>query len=785
MNHSNNNISKRLILYILLFSSVITVVLTLIQLNLNYRHDLNLIEQRFEQIELTNVNSITQKVWTVDNKALQNELESILKLPDITYIEFEPIDSENKTLAFGQTDKHTTTHTIPIKYEYRNDDILLGELHIVAGLSQVYQRLLDTAFIILFTQALKTFAVSFFILILFKNILTRHLAKIVAFIEDEHLFKNDQRLTLDRNPRKWHKDDELDTVTRAINRMLKNIRQTISTLKVTQQKLFQAQDLSRAAFWEYDPVAQNFHLNPQANKLLHIDADTQTMSLHSYLDLLHPQDRIYFREQLVFAANKHSIHNFEVRVLAGGMTPLTFSQGIKPLHTELHPRYLLGSMQDVTELAEQRQQLESLANTDSLTRLPNRHYFQKILAQRLKQLEVQPEKPFAILISDLDGFKEINDTLGHHAGDQLLQQISARFKASIGDNNHVARLGGDEFAFIIEGDLAATDKTVHQILMNAAESFEISDIKLSIGISIGISLAPDHGSNASDLLRYADMAMYNAKRKRMGYQVYSDENDVHAVRRLTLIAELKPAIETGQLTLYYQPKVTLSQDGTACQGVEALIRWNHPSYGLLPPDEFIPLAEMSNLIGPLSLWVISQAIEDLRLIQVFNPNCITSVNISSRNLHDSNFPCEVGLLLSHNQINANQFILEITESAIMEDPQQAEQSLKILSEMGFKISIDDFGTGHSSLAYLKNLPVNELKIDRTFVSDMLNDENDYTIVKSTIELAHNLGLTVTAEGVESAEIEAILINLKCEIAQGYFYSRPLSLEGLIKWMLQD
>lgn len=785
LNSSNSNISKRLIVFILLFSSVITLVLTAIQLNLNYRYDLNLIEQRFHQIEITNVNSITQKAWTVNELGLQDELASILKLPDITFIEFIPVESDREIQAFGYTDTHHISHTIPISHLYRDQDLPLGELHITASLSNVYQRLIDTALIILLTQALKTFAVSMFIFFLFRQLLTRHLQKIALFMTDRQLFKKSNILRLNRKQTKWTDNDELDTVTKAINAMVGNIRQVISTLHITQQKLIQAQDLSHTAHWEYDPINKLFQMNPQANKLLKLDQKTETITLNQYLNMLHTEDQTKFYNQIEYAQEHDQTDSFEVRVqTANAQNKMTFFQEIKKVNMGDGKVFLLGSIQDISKMAEHRQKLEFLANTDTLTSLANRNKFHTILENRLQDLQTNPNKPFAVMIADLDRFKEVNDVLGHHAGDQLLKDIGPRFIEALGPNDKVARLGGDEFAFLIEGDINSATVFVNEVFNNITAPFEISGVQISVGISIGIALAPKHSIQSYDLLRFADIAMYNAKRKRIGYQIYSNETDVHGLRRLELMTELRTAIETEQLTLYYQPKIILTKGNTSCYGHEALIRWNHPSYGLVPPDEFIPFAEMSELITPLTLWVLRQAIKDSKTIYKKKEDLITSINISSRNLHDLDFPNQIENLMHEYLAEPQKFILEITESAIMEDPQQACKSIQTLADLGFKISIDDFGTGYSSLTYLKNLPVNELKIDKTFVLEMMEDDSDYTIVKSTIDLAHNLGLTVTAEGVETAEIENALIELNCDIAQGYLYSQPLPLNEFIEWIEQ-
>jgi EAL domain-containing protein (putative c-di-GMP-specific phosphodiesterase class I) len=312
------------------------------------------------------------------------------------------------------------------------------------------------------------------------------------------------------------------------------------------------------------------------------------------------------------------------------------------------------------------------------------------------------------------------------------------------------------------------------------QPFDLRVMQVKIGVSIGISLFPDHAGDGSTLLRYADVAMYYAKRNKLQHTIYSAEIDPHTPRRLELISDLGRAIVEDQLVLHYQPKVRAANG--ELDGVEALVRWQHPAHGFIPPDEFVPLCEISDIIRPLTLWVLRRALNDHRRLREAGFDVGVSVNVSVRNMLDSQFPDEVIHILDECATGAEALTLEITESALMEDPRRAQASIDALHRAGVIISIDDFGTGYSSLSYLKHLPVQELKIDRGFVFDMLADDNDAVIVQSTIDLAHSLGIEVTAEGVENAAVVRRLQGMRCDYMQGFHFAKPMAYGALLSWL---
>jgi diguanylate cyclase (GGDEF)-like protein len=424
---------------------------------------------------------------------------------------------------------------------------------------------------------------------------------------------------------------------------------------------------------------------------------------------------------------------------------------------------------------------------DELTDLPNRACFYDRTEQALRQAAREGSRT-AVLLFDLDRFKEINDTLGHKWGDHVLQAIGPRFRRGLRDGDTLARLGGDEFCVLLPrvesvGDtLAVAERLVH--LLEAP--FEIDGMTLAVEASCGIATAPTDGDDADVLLQRADVAMYVAKRSHTSIVVYDDDLNVNTPARLTLLSELRGAIARDELVLHYQPRAELTSGQV--RGVEALIRWQHPRLGLVPPDQFIPLAEHTGLIKPLTTWVLNTALRELRQWhdrdQGVPAELSVAINLSTRSLLDDGFPAEVLEALQHWGVPAHLIELELTESAIMADPKRAYRLLSELAGHGIRLAIDDFGTGYSSLAYLKNLPVHQLKIDRSFVSHMHSDPNDATIVRSVIDLGHNLGLETIAEGIEDLATWRQLDRLGCDGAQGFFLARPMPARQLEAWLTQ-
>jgi diguanylate cyclase (GGDEF)-like protein len=424
-------------------------------------------------------------------------------------------------------------------------------------------------------------------------------------------------------------------------------------------------------------------------------------------------------------------------------------------------------------LREQAEDNRRLAREDALTGLANRTSFLELAGDALDRRPALA----AVLLLDLDRFKDLNDSLGHQAGDLLLREIGPRLRRALPENAVLARLGGDEFAALLAPleSAEAAEAVARRILAALAEPVQVEGIAVVAEASVGIAVYPRDGEDAAALLQHADVAMYAAKESRAGVAAYRPETDRSSHERLLVLAELREAIANDELVLHYQPKVALSDGRTV--GVEALVRWEHPRRGLLGPDHFVGLAEHTGLIGPLTAWVLTRAMRDARHWWDAGAHVGVAVNLSVANLVDPELPGLVARLLGETRLPPSAIELEITESVLMTEPARALRTLSLLRSMGVSIAVDDYGTGHSSLAYLHQMPLDTLKIDRSFVAS-LGEEGD-VIVRSTVDLAHNLGLRVVAEGIEDPETAATLRELGCDLGQGFHYARPVPLAAVM------
>jgi diguanylate cyclase (GGDEF)-like protein/PAS domain S-box-containing protein len=519
--------------------------------------------------------------------------------------------------------------------------------------------------------------------------------------------------------------------------------------------------------------------NPAAERLFGYAADEVIgkdfvrLIAEPYRREVKPQLRAYLRaQQGLFEMGSHETSGLRKD---GATFPMEFNVGW------LGPqRLVIGSLRDVSERKAETEALQYRALHDPLTGLPNRTFLRERLEETIRAGE-REMKPCAVLLMDLDGFKSVNDTLGHQAGDRLLQQVSQRMRGVVRKADTIARYGGDEFAIVPWGatDVPRAVLIAEKILQAVDKPFTIDDQPLAVNLSIGIAVSPQHADDADDLIRRADVAMYAAKRARSGFSVYSaDQDGGEGDGRVPLIGKLRYAIDQFELVLHYQPIVS-ALDGQLLK-VEALVRWGHPSHGLLPPDDFIPSAEQSNLIKPLTAWVLNEALGQVHAWSKAGIDVGVAVNLSARNLLDDELPDAVAELLATWQVAPEKLSLEIIESSII--AAEAEDTLRRLHATGVQISVDDFGTGYSSLTYLKRLPVQEIKIDKSFVIDMATNRDGAAIVRSTIDLGHNLGLKVVAEGVEDENTAALLREYGCDFIQGFHISRPAAAGLLGPWL---
>jgi diguanylate cyclase (GGDEF)-like protein len=435
------------------------------------------------------------------------------------------------------------------------------------------------------------------------------------------------------------------------------------------------------------------------------------------------------------------------------------------------------------ELVRQAELSERQALHDPLTGLPNRLLFDDRIERAIAQAERAGEQ-LAVVMLDLDRFKEVNDSLGHKAGDEVLRAVGERLRGALRGSDTAARLGGDEFGLLLPAGPGSDGFVVAIERVRAAleQSILVQELPLSIEASIGIAVFPDHGHSAEILIQRADMAMYSAKRENAPYCFFEDGTEEGAHSHLAVVGELRRALEERELVLHYQPKALLA-DGEV-RSVEALVRWEHPVRGLIYPDAFIPAAQETGLIRPLTLYVLDEALRQCRAWRDENLGLSVSVNLSTRNLLDLEFPGQVKALLAQWELEPSLLELELTESAMLANTKRTTAVLGELSELGVRLAIDDFGTGYSSLAYLRHLPIDKIKIDRSFVTGMGHEGADLAIVRCTIDLGLNLGLDVVAEGVETLEVWQQLRALGCTSAQGYYLCPPVPPEQLRDWLLR-
>jgi diguanylate cyclase (GGDEF)-like protein len=431
-------------------------------------------------------------------------------------------------------------------------------------------------------------------------------------------------------------------------------------------------------------------------------------------------------------------------------------------------------------IAAREAEILRLAYVDTLTGLPNRAMFNRRLIDALRQFR-ESGTAASVLIMDLDRFKLINNTLGHDAGNKVLQVVAARLRETVREVDTVSRLGGDEFAILIAGADAKRALVVGRMIQAVLEEpIDLDGQPVDVGSSIGVAQCPVHGEDAGLLMRRADMAMYAAKHDKSGVAVYEAHFDSSRADQLHLLGDLRKAIADNQLELEYQPKLDLRS--SQILGVEALVRWRHPVRGLIPPTEFILFAEQTGTIRHITRWVIGEAMRQCELWLAGGLSLGVSINVSARDLLDRELPQVFAAAARKHGIPADLVTMEVTESALIEDPNRAQETIRALKEIGLRVSIDDYGTGYSSLAYMQRLQCDELKVDRAFVTHAHKRGKDLAIVRSTVELGHSLGLTVVAEGVETAEAMTVLRELGCDVAQGYCLARPMPPNGLAEWL---
>ncbi len=568
---------------------------------------------------------------------------------------------------------------------------------------------------------------------------------------------------------------EYKELVASFNLMVDVIKEKTQVMKETSSRLSEAQRIAHVGNWVWDIDEDTVWCSDEFYRICGIKPDNFDHNFESLLNLIHPDDKKMATDILEKVQRRGGRFKLNHKIILDNNNECYVNhEGELHVGANDSKRRIIGIIHDISDRKRYETELQQQANYDDLTKLPNR----TLLIDRLKQetlTSMRNQQIMGLLSIDLDNFKIVNDTYGHIIGDKLLQQAAVRLKACIRESDTLARLGGDEFCIILCDIHNEEDCSIvaNKIISSFNNAFTIENHESFIGASIGITLYPNDSKDANTLIRNADIALYRVKEsERNNYCFFKEEMDQEVTQRMSLSNDLRKALEQNEFSLYYQPIIDL-QTGKI-SSAEALVRWIHPQRGFVPPDEFIPLAEQTGIIGPLGEWVLQTACENATTwsgVVAVPPR--VSVNLSVRQLKLGLTKERVMSIIKTAKLPEDQLILEITESLVMNDTEEAIAWMKSIRDTGVSFSIDDFGTGYSSLSYLKKLPVNVLKIDRSFISDMMNNIEDAALVNTIISIGKNLNLKIVAEGVEDEEQLNHLNSLQCDYIQGYYYSKPL------------
>ncbi|WP_303291976.1 EAL domain-containing protein [Marinobacter sp. SS5-14b] len=785
---STSPLSFKLLAWILVFSSALTLLASGVQIYSDYRKDLDDIEERMAVVESGYSSSLARSLWALDQKLLQSQMEGILSLPDIAHLRLriEP-DSE---LVMGEIPRNadTLSHSFPLVYD-EGEHFNLGELTITANLHRVYSDLQTKVGVTLATQFFTIFIASILILWIFRHLVTRHLAVMAQYTRDLSLKNLSRPLQLDRQETPSNQRDELGMVTDAINQMRERLNDDVDRRERDAAEILKfskAIDQSPSSvlicdrLWRIEYANRKFSQltghdpsdikGKHPSTLIEQSMDSQEAK-HLWQSIRLQVQRVGVWQGEVNSARRNGERYWEQLVV----TPIKDNNG------ETTGYLILG--EDISIRKRYEQQLLRQANYDILTGLPNR----MLALDRLKLALAQARRDdtqVGVMFLDLDNFKHINDTLGHDAGDTLLIEAARRVSSCLRGTSTVARLGGDEFLVILPG-LTGSDaacQVAERILQTFSTPFMLNAQEVFVTTSIGIATFPNDADNSGTLLQHADAAMYEAKHKgKSSFARFTPQMTEVSHERLHMESHMRKALELNEFQLCFQPIVDTA-DGRLV-AAEALLRWNNPALGLVMPDRFIPLAEETGMIIPIGEWVIQEACKAAQCWQAMAGYDIgIAVNVSPRQFRDPGFTDIVMRALNASNLKPELLELEITERLILDNTIETADILRQLDHAGIRLSVDDFGTGYSALSYLKSYPFDTLKIDKSFIQDVINESEDASLVRAIINMAHSLGLRVIAEGVEEEAQTHFLKMENCDFSQGYFYSRPLPEQDFIHWL---
>ncbi|MCK7543189.1 EAL domain-containing protein [Marinobacter bryozoorum] len=782
-------LSFRLLAYILLFSTAFSLIASGLQIYTDFRKDVTVIDDRLKVIETSYRSSLSRSLWALDQNLLQIQLEGILSLPDIVHLRLRIYpDSE---LVLGELPENgTATRQYSFEIQHQGTpESQLGELSITASLERSYADLWDSVWVIVTTQFFKTFLLAIAIVWILRQVVIRHLTRMATYARDFSLDNLDAPLRLDRSYVHRHRGDELSQVTDAINQMRERLAQDLERRKRDEseiRKLSMAVEQSPSSVMICDRQWRIEFVNQKFSQLTGYPADQvlgqrpgdlalggrNTRSTQQLWQSIRLQvQRVGVWQGEVNSARRNGDRFWEQIVVTSIKDP----EG-------LVTNFLVVG-EDISIRKRYEQQLLRQANYDILTGLPNR----MLALDRLKLAlaQAQREKTLVgVMFLDLDNFKHINDTLGHDAGDTLLVDAAHRVSASLRGTSTVARLGGDEFLVLLPGlrDASDAEQVADRILAGFSAPFILGGQEVFVTTSIGIAIYPTDCDNTGTLLQNADAAMYEAKHKgKSAWERFAPEMKEVSHERLQMESRMRRAQELDEFELWFQPIIETATGQVT--GAEALLRWNSPVMGLVMPDRFIPLAEETGMIIPIGRWVLEQACLAARHWQeVTGRELRIAVNVSPRQFRDPEFVQSTLQILAACDMPPHRVELEITERLILDNSIETATILRELDQAGIRLSVDDFGTGFSALSYLKSYPFDTLKIDKTFIADVMVSEDNASLVRAIINMAHSLNLTVVAEGVEEEAQHDFLRDHRCDHAQGYLFRRPGPESDFLAWL---
>ena len=778
----------KMIIYLFIFSAVMTSSLAGMKMYIDYNRNVELLKQQLAHIENTQLQVMAKNIWNFSDDTIDTQLKGIIQHDDIVYLEL--IDTYNNRYIEGNYDLASSSmivKEIDIEYKFKNKTIKLAQLKIVATTAIIKNALLDNLVMVVIVEFIKVITICIFIMLLFYYFFNRHLVHILDFARSIDLDNLDQSLVLHKKSYRNNRQDELDRIVVAINEMRHRLKQELLRR--------QEQDSSlRLSAKVFESTFDGIIITNSNGAIVAINDAFSKITGYEIADVVgkNPRmlqsgryDKQFYQEMWHELVIKDQWRGEIWNKRKNGETypELMTISSIKD--DDGNTENYVAIFSDITILKQTMQQLEYQAHHNSLTDLPNRLLLQARLEYSVQQAK-RNNTQGAVIFLDLDNFKKINDSLGHAMGDKTLQEVARRLVRICREVDTVAHVGGDEFVVVLHEIQSIDDATskASQVIAELELPFFLAGYEMYISGSLGITSFNSECNSIIELLKEADTAMYAAKASGSGrYCFYSAEFTELALEKISTETELRHALERNELELYYQPQVLLTNKKiVAC---EALVRWNHPEKGLILPDAFIPLSEETGLILPLGEFVLRSAcLQYVRWCEMGIKLERIAVNISGKQIHQKGFSSLVAKILKETQCPAHAIELEITEGFIMQQPQHSIGVLRQIRQLGVALSIDDFGTGHSSLSYLQKLPIQRLKIDKSFVWDIHKNPEGEAIVQAVISLGHSVKLSITAEGIETVAQNQFLLEHQCNEGQGYLYSKPVAVDKMTAILLK-